>query len=188
MRFENQMPGGPMSFTLAPQSDETACDPQTARRSIRAAMSRIAGLVGDGLTGYGESVYPSFFGLYEYSPLLDLLQPERSSHHWEYRDRDETSRSREMPADHDDDDARLHQPDDLTRSEDEPTDALGWCARLMSPLSRLWSSVRQAHRRRQTRLKLDSLDDWTLRDIAVPRWRIDYFSGLDYLARHDDIG
>jgi uncharacterized protein YjiS (DUF1127 family) len=58
----------------------------------------------------------------------------------------------------------------------------------MSPLSGLWSSVRQAHRRRQTRLKLGDLDDWTLRDIGVSRWRIDYFSGLDYLSRRDGIG
>lgn len=57
--------------------------------------------------------------------------------------------------------------------------ASGWWG--LWPLGRLWTALRQAQRRRQTRQQLEALDDRTLRDIGVSP------DAIDYVVTHENF-
>ncbi len=178
MRFENQLPRASSSLTLAVGDAETASGQKSVRRSIRTWMSGLVALIGDGLTDYGEGMYPSFFASGEDAFLPYLRETRQPA---------DTFRSREMPDDIRDEVAWRggtaesgmtgpFEPDDMARAKEPSADAPTSGAWGMSALGRIWSGLCRARARRRTRLKLEALDDQTLKDIGISRNQIDYFA------------
>src|SRR5258708_29054142 len=92
----------------------------------------------------------------------------------------DTFRSREMPDDIRDEAAWRggtaesgmtgpFEPDDMARAKEPSADAPTSGAWGMSALGRIWSGLCRARARRRTRLKLEALDDQTLKDIGISR-------------------
>lgn len=180
MRCETHLPRASSSLAIVADADGTASGPKSVRRSIRTWMSKVVALIGDGLTGYGESMYPSFFGSGEDVFLLYLRETRQPGE----RRRGREYGLRDMPADPQGDEAEPCRtrpgapvpfaPDDDTRSDE--VRAPGWGAWALSAPGRIWSALRQARAHRRTRLRLQSLDDETLKDIGIHRSQIDYSS------------
>ncbi len=183
MRVETHLPRASSSPAIALSAAETANSPTPVRRSIRTWISRALALIGDGVAAYGENMYPSFFGPGEDAILLYLRETRQAGELRDHGWGGDMSRLQEMPADSEDNaDSCRTRPDspvpfapDHDARGDEASGP-GWGAWALSAPGRIWSALRRARDRRRARLRLESLDDATLKDIGIHRSQIAYFS------------